>query len=93
MPYKIQYSPEASRKYPQVREHITVKWGRWVFIAILAAGVMWVRLRGIPDFLIPGDPNITKPAISTMIRNLENGVGIRDAVAAFCKEILNGTVY
>lgn len=44
-------------------------------------------------WLLPGDPEITRAAISTLGRNLRNGIALKDAVHAFCEEILSGAVY
>ena len=93
MPYTIHYSPETGHKYPVHKNHRQVNWGRWLMLISIFAGSIWLRLNGIPDFMIPGDPEITKSAAVMMLSNLRNGVSISDAFAVFCQEILNGAIY
>ncbi len=90
MAYKIQYSEDSAGRYPQNAKHEPFKYGRWVLLLILFAGALWLRLNGIPDFLIPGDPAVTRQAASAMMENLHSGTAFGDAVTVFCKEILHG---
>ena len=93
MPYTIQYSPEMTQKYPAIKGHKPFKWGRGLCAILVIGGAVWVHLKGLPDFMIPGDPEITKSAAAMMLSNLRNGASIHDAVTVFCKEILNGALY
>ena len=90
MAYKIQYTPEDNSRYPQVRKSKPIHWKRWLFLAGILFGILWLRRSGIPDFLIPGDPEITSTAAKTMVENLQQGTTVNDAVTVFCKEILHG---
>ena len=90
MPYKIQYTPEDCRRYPQKKKRPQVKWGRWIPFVLLLAAVLGIRLYGIPDFLIPGDPEVTKAAAAMLIDELHAGAAVDDAVTVFCKEVFNG---
>ena len=93
MAYKIRYAPESARRYPQVSKKRNVRWGNLVMILMAFAAVVWIRLNGIPDFLIPGDPEVTKEAAAMMIADLDEGVKLDEAVTTFCKEILHGAGY
>ena len=42
----------------------------------------------VQNFLIPGDPRITKAAFSEMTQNIREGQPVEDAVVAFCKQII-----
>ena len=93
MPYKIQYSPETTQRYPAINVSRQVKWGRWIVAILLIGGSVWIRFKGVPDFMIPGDPDITKSAVEMMVSNLRAGVNFADALTVFCKEILDGALY
>lgn len=43
----------------------------------------------IINFILPGDPDATKEAISTFIGQLQEGEPVTDAFGSFCKVILN----
>lgn len=90
MAYKIQYSPETGKRYPQTRKRRHVDAGRWVCLLLIVAAALWLRLNGVPDFLIPGDPDITKAAAAMFVDEIQNGSSVNDAVTVFCKEILHG---
>ena len=90
MSYKIQYSPESNSHYPQCVSKKTFHIKCWLTIAIAVAAVVWMRIYGIPDFLIPGDPEVTKTAASVMVAEIKNGATVGNAVTAFCKTILDG---
>ena len=90
MSYKIEYCPSDKKRYPGIKERRKTKYGNWVMVILAFAVVLSLRLYGIPDFLIPGDPQVTKAAASLMIDQLQNGDSLGDAVAVFCKEILHG---
>ena len=90
MSYKIQYSPETSSQYPQYRSNKPFNYKRWLTVAIAIVAVLWIHLYGVPDFLIPGNPEVTKTAASTLVDEIKNGATVGNAVTAFCKTILDG---
>lgn len=90
MAYKIQYSPETAHRYPQQKEKEKIRAGKWICLGIIIAAVCWMRVNGIPDFLIPGNPEVTRNAAQTMVAQLHDGAPINDAVTAFCRSILHG---
>ena len=90
MSYKIQYSPETVKRYPQTKKTEKVNIGKWVSLVLIIVTVLWLRINGIPDFLIPGDPDTTKAATAMLIDEIRNGSPVNDAVTVFCKEILYG---
>lgn len=93
MAYKIQYSPENARRYPQIGKRKKFPFEGLLMLVLIFAAAIWVRLNGIPEFLIPGDPQVTKAAAATMIADLREGTRVNEAVTAFCKEILHGAGY
>lgn len=86
--YKIQYSPETVKQYPQIKKAPKVHMGKWLSLILVVVAALWLRLNGIPDFLIPGDPDTTKAATTMLIEEIRNGSSVNDAVTVFCKEIL-----
>ena len=90
MSYKIQYSPESAHIYPAIQKRKRIDLHKWFGFAVVVAAVVWIRLWGIPDFLLPGDPEITKEAMSFFMDEIRNGIAVKDAVTTFCKIILDG---
>ena len=70
--------------------------GRKAFILLLLliiGSVMLFSLRtnGFDWYqLLPGDANITKAALSELVDDLSEGVQFKDAITAFCTEIIDG---
>lgn len=87
MAYTIHYSPKDQKRYPAKKKDRR-KTLKILVILIIMLCTMLMGLRGIPDFMIPGDPAVTKAAVKTMIYEMECGTPISDAVTAFCKQIL-----
>jgi len=90
MAYKIQYSPETGKRYPQTRKRQPVDIGRWIGLLLVVAAALWLRINGMPEFLIPGDPDVTKAAAVLFVDQVQSGSSVNDAVTVFCKEILHG---
>ena len=90
MAYQINYSPESSSRYPQSQKKYHIDWVKCTVLCLLLLTALWVRINGIPDFLIPGDPQITRSAAETMVADIRAGEKLENAVTVFCKEILNG---
>ena len=90
MSYKIEYSPETAHCYPQRDTHQKSYIGRWFCIILVIGAILWMRVNGVPDFLIPGDPEITKSAAVALMDDLSEGVNVNDAVTSFCRSILDG---
>ena len=69
-------------------------WGdssSWIWIILLLCLlVLLIAYNGLPDYLIPGDPYITRTAAVEMVSNMKNGASVKDAVFVFCKQILEG---
>ena len=90
MAYKIQYSPETASLYPQTAVKKPVRIKRWITTLVAIVAALWIHFYGVPDFLIPGDPEITKAAAAAMMGEIKNGAALGDAVTSFCKMILDG---
>ncbi|MBE6943757.1 MAG: hypothetical protein E7453_05795 [Ruminococcaceae bacterium] len=89
MAYKIDYIPVGKRQY--AKRIIP----RWLFPTALIFSLSSVILaltihHGSADWLLPGDPAVTKVALLELIENLKAGEQFSDAVAAFCQEVIKG---
>ena len=87
MSYQIKYDPSRRRKfYTEKRKKIP----GWLLIFAWVAVAVTIFNKELKDVLIPGDPHVTKAALSNLTDDLREGEPLKDAVAAFCKEILDG---
>ena len=57
-------------------------------VAVLLAA--WSFSDRLTEYLIPGDPEITRSAMTTMVAEIGSGESVGEAVTAFCKEIIAG---
>lgn len=91
MGYQIVYNPEDNHKYPtHIRKKRKVKMIPLIlFASILVLGSRQIRGK-LEQWLIPGDPQVTKAAFSLMMEDLRDGESFGDAVTAFCNEIIAG---
>lgn len=90
MAYKIQYTPEDNARYPKAKANNPFPWKGCLFGVCIVCSILLLRRYGIPDILIPGDPEVTTTAARNMVENLQQGSGVNEAVSVFCKEILRG---
>ena len=86
MAYKIQYIDSHLTKKVESRRTLYIKWIAITVVVFVVAGMM--RLDAVQDFLIPGNPEITKAAFSTFTQELKAGERFNDAAAAFCRQII-----
>ena len=90
MSYEIQYTPEDNKRYPLGKRRQRVSVGKMVVILGVVLSGIALRLYGIPDFLIPGDPQVTKAAAANFMESMRRGEGIESSITVFCKEVLDG---
>lgn len=90
MSYSIKYNPEKNKMYP-----LSVKRKpKWLMAALVAVVALFVLQRidknqVIKSFLIPGNPEITAAAFSSMVDDIREGETVGKAVTAFCLEIID----
>lgn len=58
-------------------------------VAVILLGLLLIPQ--VREFLIPGNPAVTKQAADEMIRQIQNGEGVIDAFAQFCQEIIQNS--
>jgi len=89
MGYKIAYSPEDNRKYPMHKLHPFPR--KWIVPTVAATALIIAALSNsdaIGKLLLPGDPDVTQAAITTMVEDVKTGTSLPDAITAFCREII-----
>ena len=85
--YQINYDPSRRRKfYPAKRKKIP----RWILAVAGIALAVIIFHNELKNILIPGDPQITSAAFSGLTEDLQAGESFKNAVAAFCREIIDG---
>ena len=86
MAYQIRYNQLGAVKKTANKRPIKNKW-----IALIC-GVLFValllRLKPVQDFLIPGDPEVTRAAFSSFAQELRDGERFRNAAAVFCRQVI-----
>lgn len=89
MSYKVQYNPELNRKYPAFGLQNQKFKSRIItcFFAVLVGGVILIK-SGLAQYFIPGDPEVTTAAFSTLVEQVGNGENVTAAIMDFCSEIL-----
>lgn len=93
MSYQIMYNPEDSHKYPtqfKKKHKKIILPVLMVLLCVLALGRPGIRNK-VEQWLIPGDPQVTKAAFSLMLDELREGESLGDAVTTFCNEIIAGS--
>jgi hypothetical protein len=86
MAYRIRYSDISFTKKPIKNARPFYKW--ITIMAVIVASVYMLQLEAVQNFLIPGDPEITKSAFASFTKELREGERFSDAVAVFCREVI-----
>lgn len=89
MSYCVEYNPELKNRYP-IYERQRIKLPiRALFWSIAVIAMMYmVASGGLLQYLIPGDPDVTTAAFSTLVDEIGEGEPVREAFVEFCKEII-----
>ena len=89
MAYTIQYGLPARTEAVWAAGNRKRK--RWIFTVLCIIGVLSGILFGPEDlqnYLIPGDPNVTRLAFAQLTEDIRQGDKIGEALTAFCREII-----
>lgn len=96
MGYQIQYGSTVIKKHLRDKtdphKSLLLIIGAVCLCCILAFSVFQHRDL-IWEWILPGDPQITKAALTTFWENIRCGIPVGDAIEVFCKEILSGAMY
>lgn len=88
MSYRIDYDIKNRRKYPESTQNK----GKWLLPAAIAVGLVLIfAMIGKQLFpsLLPGRSEQTAQALESMVQHLQEGAPLKDAFAAFCKEVID----
>ena len=91
MAYTIQYSPENNKKYPTMAIRKRWNWLVATFLLAIAFALGWIGMKertALKEFLLPGDPEKTESAVTTMVSDIREGTNVGEAITDFCLEIL-----
>lgn len=82
MAYRIEYGSPPRRK----------KWKLLLLAAAVLAALLIPR-QTLERWLVPGDAAVTKAAFAELILELRQGSPAGEAVAAFCKTVVQGAEF
>ena len=89
MAYTINYTPEDNKRWPIKK---TVCYHKWIPVAVsLTVCLLLLNTtirNALIDFLLPGDPQVTKSAIVQLVENIKAGEGFGHCVTAFCQYVI-----
>ena len=90
MAYRVDYSKEGIQEVLPERSNNKSKkiWSLGIICLILLMGVLYPQKQMLEKLLIPGDAEVTKHAASELVANLQDGVGLSEAMQVFCEEII-----
>lgn len=80
MAYRIDYPGKRKKR----RFHY------WIFLILAFAALLAVPRDKLEYWLLPGDPEVTAWALSELVESLRQGTNAGQAVAAFCRSIVQG---
>ncbi len=91
MAYTIQYGAPARLEATWVKRR-RKRSARYVVYSLVVLMILSVFLldskESIQEFLIPGDPEITKAAAAQFTQNIQAGDSFKEAITTFCREII-----
>lgn len=90
MSYCIKYNPELNKKYPDFKKQRNIPIKKILIIMILFVSAYIFAQSGWVHYLLPGDPDETASAFSTLVERVGDGDPVREAVYGFCEEIITG---
>ena len=88
MSYSIEYNPELKRKYPKGKAQRHFLTRKLIYLLVFfAASYLLIQSKAY-HYLLPGNPDVTISAFSTMVERVGDGTSMTDAVRSFCEEII-----
>jgi len=88
MSYSVSYNPELKKRYPIIQQK--KKLGHrvlWLALCAVSIGVL-LASNGWLRYLLPGDPDVTAAAFSSLVERVASGVSVKESIYIFCEEIL-----
>ena len=59
-----------------------------LILTLMVGGLKLIGWDRLKYYLLPGDPDVTQAAFCSMMENIKTGATVKDAVTAFCVEII-----
>lgn len=92
MSYRIVYGEEPVFKQKKIR---TGRIAAYTAVCLILFASLTLKFwpsgaELLQEVFLPGDAEVTRHALSNMAENLRAGEAIGDAVAVFCREIVDG---
>ena len=92
MAYRISYDNGTTSKWNEKqssqKKRIFLRLLVVVLICVLGVSFLGGTMDALLEFLIPGDPDVTKQAISKMVEEIKSGNSLKEAITTFCKGIV-----
>ena len=91
--YRIEYGPGGAVMRPEKRRDgnlLGLTLGFFLLFCSVSSHFWPEKWQRVSDYLIPGDPAVTRAAFSELTAQLHSGSSVEDAVVAFCREIVDG---
>lgn len=89
MGYRILYDNEKMQISKDNDKYFGKRMISFSLVCLLILGSLkmigWDRIK---NYLLPGEPEVTETAINSMIESIRTGASVKDAVTAFCVEII-----
>lgn len=94
--YRIQYDQFGSKTTFGIENKSDKKYFGAIVAIILCCVIVFAVGKNLDFFsqwLLPGDPEITKAALTDFAVDLRNGISFKEAATAFCKTIIEDALY
>ena len=88
MSYRIQYKPELHQKYPKQKIHKILSTNKLLCTVSIILFVFVFIYNGWHRSLLPGHSEVTKSAISNLVKNIEEGEPVKNAIYIFYEEVI-----
>jgi len=91
--YTIQYGPAGKAEtawHAKRRKKSGAVLAVCVLVIVFAVLALSGNFEQIKNYLIPGDPEVTKAAFAQFTEDIRQGDTVGDAITAFCREIIEG---
>lgn len=90
MGYRILYHSETMQVVKEKRKNTANRLITALLFFLLILGCLkFVGWDKLMHYLLPGDPEVTETALSGMVESIRTGESVKDAITAFCLEILD----
>lgn len=93
MGYQIQYGQAMVKTYVPERNKFKVSRNNIIIVIaglVLLLATIFGSQEAVQNFLLPGNGEVTRTAVSKMVTDLKDGEPLAASFEAFCREIVDG---